>query len=48
MASRCWSAIGVAAVGAVAGGARRWATRDGDDDRGDGGGRGRVRGHRDA
>jgi len=48
MALRCWSAIGVEAVGAVADGARRWVTHDDDGDRGDGGGRGRGRGHRDA
>jgi len=47
-ASRCWSATGVAAVDAAADGARCWVTRDGDGDRGDGGGRGLVRGHRGA
>jgi len=47
-ASRCSSATDVAVVGAVAGGVRRWVTRDGDGDRGDVGGRGLVRGHRGA
>jgi len=47
-ASRCWSATGVAAVGAAAGGARRWVTRDGDGGRGDVGGWELVRGHRGA
>lgn len=48
MTSRCWSATGVVAVGVVVGGVRRWATRDGDGDRGDAGEQEQARGHRGA